>query len=568
LRCADCERETLPEPTDGYAEALVELDIGWDRDQRVLDASELESVEGDRVAWFYPSDVGILEEATKRYATANAANKAIDSGSSEGEGVGVVSGDEGRVVGTPESPLGVFSVKHPDAQPGLRRTSSWRNYPVSEDVAMLFQKGQDLVDRCVYRNGGMETYALPYFAGELTGLKAEALYLAIQSVDDDRDIVGTRDPPMSQVTFELTENDDPEIRQLAEEELRFYTVTMPIGDDKHVVAEEPAASVYWPNKLSEALRTTVDGPTLDPTRGGFESFDNWPLLDLGVDGDTTRQRSRAFALVTNHTFTDSVFAYRDEEGDDFRRIVDHRLLAGTPVDASTLFDEYVRRYGDAAESGDIPPQQVVAQQLVHLETLSRAGLLRGIDVPIEPRETSMTTDPVTDTSNVASIREQRLDAFLDRPLFDTETDESPAVRKAAALAGVFVGQVSWHQENERGVGRPLDAGTKGNQLTKNGLETALTAALEKAKVYAQDSDKKYHQDVLFPETVDRLLDETESMPTDWEIDKRELQFCYVLGHAHGRRSMPVAFDLQADEDEDEDATTAEQSANRPLDDYQ
>jgi len=28
---------------------------------------------------------------------------------------------------------------------------------------------------------------------------------------------------------------------------------MPIGDDKHIVAEEPAASVYWPNKLSEAL---------------------------------------------------------------------------------------------------------------------------------------------------------------------------------------------------------------------------------------------------------------------------------------------------------------------------
>jgi len=59
---------------------------------------------------------------------------------------------------------------------------------------------------------------------------------------------------MAQVTFNLTQNDDPDIRELADRELRFYTVTMPIGDDKHVVAEEPAASVYWPNKLSEALR--------------------------------------------------------------------------------------------------------------------------------------------------------------------------------------------------------------------------------------------------------------------------------------------------------------------------
>jgi len=103
----------------------------------------------------------------------------------------------------------VFSVKHPDAQPGLRQTASWRNYPVSDDVAMLFQKGQDLIERCVYRSGGMETYALPYFAGEMTGQKAEALYLAISSVDDDREIGGTRYPPMAQVTFNLTQNDDP-----------------------------------------------------------------------------------------------------------------------------------------------------------------------------------------------------------------------------------------------------------------------------------------------------------------------------------------------------------------------
>jgi CRISPR-associated protein Cas8b/Csh1 subtype I-B len=154
------------------------------------------------------------------------------------------------------------------------------------------------------------------------------------------------------------------------------------------------------------------------------------------------------------------------------------------------------------------------------------------------------------------MREHRLDALLDRPLFDADR-----TRRAAALAGVLVGQISWHQEHQRSVGRPLDAGTKGNQLTRNGLETALTGALEKAKVYAQDSEHSYHRDLLFPETVDRLLEETEMMPTDWEIDKRELQFCYVLGHAHGRRSMPVAFDIKGGEDELEEDATTEEAAN-------
>lgn len=510
-----------------------------------LDQSELDSVDETDQEWFYPAEIGVLKEATKRYATANAANKNIDTGSSEGEGVGVVSGSEGRVVGTAESPLGIFSVKHPDAQPGLRKTESWRNYSVSDDVAMLFAKGQDLVDRCVYRNGGMETYALPYFAGEITGMKAEALYLAINSVDEDSERDGSDDPPMAQVTFYLTENDDPDIRELAEQQLRFYTITMPISDDKNIIAEEPAASYYWPNKLAESLQQTIEGPTMNPSKGGFEPFENWPLLTLN-SSDTSQARRLAYTRITNHEFTDAVFAYRDDEGDDFRRIVDHRLLSGTPIDVTILFEEYLRRLDDASEGGEIPPHQIVAQQFIHLETLSRAGLLRGIDSPIEPTETTMTTEPTIDTSNIASIREHRLDAFLDRPLFEDTT------RKAAALAGVLVGQISWHQDSERGIGRPLDTGTKGNQLTKNGLENTLTTALEKAKVYAQDSDEKYDRNLLFPETVDRLLDETEAMPTDWDIEKRELQFCYVLGHAHGRRSMPIAFQMYEGNEPDTD----------------
>ncbi|SDJ32639.1 CRISPR-associated protein Cas8b/Csh1, subtype I-B/HMARI [Halovenus aranensis] len=512
-----------------------------------LTPAGIESGEASEKEWLYPAEIGVLEEAMKRYATANAANKNIDKGSSEGQGIGVVSGTDGRVVGTPESPLGVFSVKHPDAQPGLRQTESWRNYPVSDDVAMLFAKGQDLIDRCVYRNGGMETYALPYFAGEMTAEKAEALYLAIDSVDSESEIGGTQDPPMAQVTFNLTEHDDPAIQKLAEEELRFYTVTMPISDDKNIIAEEPAASVYWPTKIAEALRETIEGPTLTPSKGGFSSFDNWPLLQLDTS-DKMLARRLAYTLVTNHEFTDSVFGYRDEEDDDFRRIVDHRLLSGTPINAQTLFKEYMRRYDDAAEGGDIPPQQVVAQQLVHLETLSRAGLLSGLDTQIEPTETTMTTETTIDTDDIATIREQRLDSFLDRPMFNDTT------RKATALAGVLVGQISWHQDSVRNVGRPLDTGTKGDQLTKNGLENALTAALEKAKVYAQDSDRSYHRDLLYPETVDRLLVETEAMPTEWDIDRRELQFCYVLGHAHGRRSMPVAYDMHDGEDAENDET--------------
>lgn len=41
LRCPDCEIESLEDPTDGYGEALVELDITWQNQQRALDTSDL-----------------------------------------------------------------------------------------------------------------------------------------------------------------------------------------------------------------------------------------------------------------------------------------------------------------------------------------------------------------------------------------------------------------------------------------------------------------------------------------------------------------------------------------------
>jgi len=72
-------------------------------------------------------------------------------------------------------------------------------------------------------------------------------------------------------------------------------------------------------------------------------------------------------------------------------------------------------------------------------------------------------DTDTDLSNLAAIRKYRLESFLDRPMF-TENAE----RKATALAGVLVGQISWHQADERDLGRPLDSKTRGDQLTKNG----------------------------------------------------------------------------------------------------
>ena len=521
-----------------------------------IDADELEKSDAEGVGWFWPADLDVFDQAMQRYATANMKDKNLGSGTtSEGEAVGLVSGEKELVVGTPDSPLGVFSIKHPDAQPGLRRDKSWMNYPISADVAMLIKKGEDLIERCVIRRGGIETYTLPYFANEITPAKAQALYRAIHSLDPDSESTDPSHAPMARLTYAIQEHEDPDVRAL-EDEIRFYVVSLPIGDDKNIIAEEPSASVYWVNELAKSLVDTVQGPTLSPELGGFTPYDNWHLLDFPTD--TGKARNFAFGKIVGHTFTDAAFAYRDDEGDDFRRTVDHRLIAGVPIDASVLFDEYMRRWGDEFDGDDRVAEQVITQQLVHLESLSRAGLLEGLDGAVEQTNTTTMTsihDTDIDLSNLAEIREYRLESFLDRPMF-TENKE----RKATALAGVLIGQVSWHQDNERNIGRPLDSKTRGDQLTKNSLEQAIKTAIEKAKVYAHDSEYDTDRGILFPETVDLLLETTEKLPTDWDIDKRDLQFAYVLGHAHGRRSMPNAFDLH-EKETTEDTTAVESPAN-------
>jgi CRISPR-associated protein Cas8b/Csh1 subtype I-B len=501
-----------------------------------VDTGKLEEYEGSGgIQWLYPDDLLVMNEAMRRYAGENMADKNLGgSRVSRGPGVDAVSGSDDTMVGTPQSPFGLFSVKHPDNQPSLDRTQSWRNYPVSAETAMLFKKAEDLLKKTVMRRGGMEVYALPYFTGKFTPAKANVLYRAIQSLGAEQN---KTEPPMGVLTYELEEA-SPE---LAERELRYHLLTMPIGDDKHVIAESNAVTVYYARQIADALLATLDGPSFRPARSNFGAPTNWPLLKLDVEGPgETARRQRATYAVLLGSFVDAGFQRRDGDsvGDDFRRVADHRLVAGESLHASTLFEEYMQRFGDQFDGTDPVPPQLVGMQLAQLESLSRAGLVDGIPSVEPASESGWMTMAESELTDIDSIREQRLESFLDRPLL-TENSE----RRAAFLAGVLVGQVSWYQENERNVGRPLDIRTPADEITARGVSQAVKSALEKAKIYAAEDD--YASDVLYPEVVDCLLDALESEPVGWELPKRDLQFAYSLGQAFGRRAMPVAFDVSS-----------------------
>jgi CRISPR-associated protein Cas8b/Csh1 subtype I-B len=521
-----------------------------------VDTDSLDEYDGPGgVRWLYPNDLPVMDLAMRRYASKNMTTRGINgSGVSRGPGTDAVSGKRTTVVGAPQSPFGLFSVKHPDNQPALTQTESWRNYSVSADTAMLFKKATNLIEKTVMRRGGMGVYALPYFTGPLTPEKANVLYRAVQSLDPE---TNKTEPPMGVLTYALEEH----APDLAERELRYYLLTMPIGDDKHVVAESNAVTAYYAREIADTLIETLRGPSFAPGRRGFGPPTNWPLLELDVEGpNTTAVRRQATYSVLLGSFIDAGFQRRDTDqvGDDFRRVTDHSLISGEVLGARTLFDEYMRRYGDEFDGTDPVPPQIVGMQLAQLEALSRAGLVDGIPPVAPATETARTTmTEIHELTDISTIRESRLESFLDRPLFADDIE-----RRAAFLAGVLVGQVSWYQEHERNVGRPLDVRTPADQITANGLEHAIRTALEKAKVYAGDDE--YESDVLYPEVVDRLLDALETEPTEWTLDKRDLQFAVSLGQAFGRRAMPVAFEVRQ-QNSTEAAEAAKTSTTEPSD---
>lgn len=519
-----------------------------------LDESDLVQDLGEGIVTAMPADLDVLQASMRRYSSANDANKNLNnSRTSEGQATGFVSNTDGRVVGTPESPLDTFSVKHPDVQPGLRRTASWRNYPIDETTAQLISKGTELIEQCVFREGGMETYALPYFAGEITAEKAQYLYRAIQSLDPDDESTRT---PMAMVTYDLQEHEDESVQALSDE-LRFHYVTLPISDDTHIIAESSSATTFWINRLSKTFVETTQGPTGDIHAGGFPASTNWSLLDTPKEIETARKS--AFDKITNYTFIDATFARRDDIEDDFRRIATQRIFEGRPLAASVLFAEYVERIGDAYD-GDAPPWQIPAMQFLQFEALSRADLVAGYTSQIEPHHSTM-TQKITST-DIRTIRERRLESFLDRPMFseadesDTETQET-SERRAAFLSGAFIGQVSWFQENNRSIGRTLDTRTQADKLTPRVLKQTIQTALDKARIYASESE--HERNLLYPEVADRLLEAMTQQPTAWELEKSELQFLVALGQSYGRRAMPVAFDIR-DENEQRTQTASDDSA--------
>ncbi len=525
----------------------------------------------------WPGEVDVFQEAMKRRRLGKfrSKNEAEDS---VGEGVDLITGENTRVVGTPEDPLKYYLSMQTERMPNFDADESWRSQPLGEDAALRVLKAEEFLDACEYAGfGGPDTrvYYLPYFVGEPTVKKARILY---------------------RILAELTESDDPEKPPLVRaynatgklrDELRFYTIVLVQHQHERidVLGEGTDQTTVYPVEVANMHRRVLGGPFFEDG-GAFRPTDAHPLLDPDTD---------LFNAVAGGQYVYYTFSDHSETSPMSNPVVDafYATVSGEPLGVSTLLEEFVAAIDehDTQEYGF--PTTLIASQLAQLCSLSQTGLLTAhrdserpfldfdaadydLDLPM-PDNTTSDSDPDTnsddeqpddtpaapdelpldagdeavddETETARQRREKRLQTFLDNhpPL-----REDPE-RRAAFCLGALIGHLSNYQRWD-GKNRTLADRHQPSYLTKSNIKSVTTNVFEKNRAYATESG---YGVMMFGELTSRLMDTMQTRdPSEWDLSVDDLRWHYSLGIAYGLEQA-YADRTDAETADDDDTTSAE-----------
>ncbi|PSQ04028.1 type I-B CRISPR-associated protein Cas8b/Csh1 [Halobacteriales archaeon QS_6_71_20] len=522
-------------------------------------------VDGD---YEFPGACGstVFDEAMRARKRSKLVSKG-EATDSAGRATDLVTGAEGRTVGTAEDPLNYFLGKQLETFPGFDPDQAWRTHPVSEDVAVTLMNASTFVDACDYYTMGANVYYLPYFFGRLSAQDARDLYGLLY------DLIN-RDEEMSplQETYRKYQ-DTPRYRALGER-FRFYVAAVMEHQTKRfdVFGDSLDGTLLSPVELTRAHRDVLrswyfdadgDGNLPHPrVRPAFPTPENWDIFvpDEGLLVST---------LATGWYF-EQTFGPQDDDdasADDYRIRALVAALSGEPLSAEAVLTEYVDRLLE--DEGEEFPSFRVAAQFAQLSALAAADLLDGRgayeSIAESPRSLSadhtptdaMTQDTTarTDGGSAAAARETKLAQFLeDTPALSKENPE----RRGSFLLGALVGQVTGYQQVSEGRSTTMVDQYPIKAITESKLKRLASDVLDKNVVYSRERGLP---STMYGEVVDRLV---ETLPRididdDWELDTTDLRFYYALGVAYGMNNWTTG-----DEDEEDDEQSIDETpADRP-----
>ncbi|MFC7155079.1 type I-B CRISPR-associated protein Cas8b/Csh1 [Halomarina halobia] len=507
----------------------------------------------------------VFDEAMRARKRSKLVSKG-EASDSAGRATDLVTGVEGRTVGTAEDPLNYFLGKQLEKFPGFDPDQAWRTHPVSEDVAVTLMNASTFVDACDYYTMGANVYYLPYFFGRLTPEDARELYGVLY------DLVNSEEG-MSPLESAYRQYQDKPALQAAGERFRFYVAAVMEHQTKRfdVFGDSLDASLLSPVGLARSHRDVLRSWFYDAdddaelphsrVRPAFPTPENWDVF-------VPDERSLVTTLATGWYF-EQTFGPQDDDdasADDYRIRALVAALSGEPLSAEAVLDEYVNRL--ISDEGEEFPSFRVAAQFVQLCALAAADLLdgRGAYEPVAEEPTfrsadrtptdTMTQDTParTDGGSAATARETKLAQFLeDTPALSEGNPE----RRGSFLLGALVGQVTGYQQVSEGRSTTMVDQYPIKAITESKLKRLAGDVLDKNVVYSRERGLP---STMYGEVVDRLVTTLPriDIEEDWELDTTDLRFYYSLGVAYGMNNWTTG-----DDDEDDEQSTAETPADRP-----
>ncbi len=506
----------------------------------------------DRYRW--PGEIPALNEVMVEQKADRFENISVEDAA--GDGVGYVTGEDGRVTGGSAGVLGMYAKKQREHFPDLSvdGTEAWRARPVTRETAAALATANTVFEEFYQALGASRRlYVLPYIGADPEAVSpaefdafATRVFGRLRAAEpDDFEAVVDR------VFYERDGEETGSLGLFAETEedehahTRVATAFTVSGNPDRVFFEALRTDVYRPREVELAHEEVIHSREFADTGIFAAAVRNVDSPVLAVDSPP---RSMAFfGGYFDRTTEPTRYSYEASDEpkagdiDDLRARRLRQFLTGQQIPVEPLLEEYVHklvqrqreRFG-RDDAGNVPATEIL-EQYVQLRVLEEADVLAA--ATDEPTIESPTRDiaSVTRTRSDTEYesRESRLEDFVQ----SHDVLAGSESRQAVFLLGALVGRITAYQHHED-VSSTLVRRYPIDYLTKQSIKEVTKEVLQMNNTYI-DSDENLSGSYN-ARFVDRLPDLMLSAdPSSWSFPQSELQWLYALGIAYGNNDTSI-----------------------------
>ncbi len=506
----------------------------------------------DEYRW--PGEIEVLNEVMVEQKAERFENISVEDAG--GDGVGYITGEEGRVTGGSAGLLGMYAKLQREHFADLSPDGSaaWRNRPITRQTAAAIAVANSVFEEFYQGlSDSRRLYVLPYIDAHPEAINPDDFHAFVRDVFSElrlREDTSLQ-AKVGEVFYERDADADNNSGSIFEQQagdaygqIEVATVFQVTGEPDRIFFEDLTTDVYRPLEV-HAEHANVLQSAVFRDCGIFaderESSDS-PLLIAGTNLRTMALFGSYFDWTTEPT-RNSKHVQGTPKAGDIDDVLSRRLgqfLTGGKLPVRTLLEEYlhllVQEQRDLFEEseGSMMPSRQVAEQYAQLRTLDRIDALEGSSSEQLARTGTQTSAAhstfatVTESEQTAyETREQRLDDFIDTHEVISNSDPKQAV----FLLGALVGRVSAYQRRQN-VSSTLVRRYPIDYLTKQSIKEVTNEVIQMNNTYVESEDRlPSTYNARYTNRLPNLM--LDSDPSGWSFPQNELQWLYALGITYG-----------------------------------